>query len=55
MQKTLVRYAIDRTGLFAELLHFAMRGAGTKDSTLQRVLALRADVSRILKTISRSI
>ncbi|KAL5967627.1 Annexin A8 [Taenia solium] len=40
---TRVRYATDRASLFAELLHFAMRGAGTKDSTLQRVLALRAD------------
>ncbi|VDM17495.1 unnamed protein product [Hydatigera taeniaeformis] len=46
---TRVRYAIDRAALFAELLHFAMRGAGTKDCTLQRVLALRADTD--LKSI----
>uniref|UniRef100_A0A158QI98 Annexin n=1 Tax=Rodentolepis nana TaxID=102285 RepID=A0A158QI98_RODNA len=38
-----VRYAIERAALLAELLHFAMAGAGTKDATLQRTLALRAD------------
>lgn len=41
----LVRYAVDRAALFAELLHFSMRGPGTRDKTLQRTLALRADVS----------
>ncbi|KAM7534714.1 hypothetical protein Aperf_G00000114223 [Anoplocephala perfoliata] len=40
---TRVRYAVDRAALFAELLHFSMRGPGTKDKTLQRTLALRAD------------
>nr|CDS23667.1 annexin [Echinococcus granulosus] len=40
---TRVRYAIDRAALFAELLHFAISGPGTRDSTLQRILALRAD------------
>ncbi|KAM7534495.1 hypothetical protein Aperf_G00000114237 [Anoplocephala perfoliata] len=40
---TRVRYAVDRAGLFAELLQFSMQGPGTKDNTLQRILALRAD------------
>ncbi|KAM7533939.1 hypothetical protein Aperf_G00000114209 [Anoplocephala perfoliata] len=40
---TRVRYAADRPALLAELLHFSMRGLGTKDNTLQRILALRAD------------
>ncbi|KAM7534078.1 hypothetical protein Aperf_G00000114195 [Anoplocephala perfoliata] len=40
---TRVRYAIDRAALFSELLYFSMRGPGTRDSTLQRILALRAD------------
>nr|CUU98109.1 hypothetical transcript [Hymenolepis microstoma] len=38
-----VRYATDRAALFAELLHFCVKGPGTKDTTLQRTLALRAD------------
>ncbi|VDL60707.1 unnamed protein product [Hymenolepis diminuta] len=38
-----VRYATDRAALFAELLNFSMKGFGTRDATLQRTLALRAD------------
>ncbi|KAM3178734.1 hypothetical protein ACTXT7_002000 [Hymenolepis weldensis] len=38
-----VRYATDRAALFAELLNSCMKGLGTRDATLQRTLALRAD------------
>lgn len=41
-----VKYAIDRPTYFAELLHGAISGPGTRDSTLQRILTLRADVSK---------
>ncbi|VUZ41756.1 unnamed protein product, partial [Hymenolepis diminuta] len=39
-----VRYALDRPTFYAKLLHFAIAGPGTKDATLQRVLAMRADI-----------
>lgn len=44
----IVRYALDRPTFYAKLLHFAIAGPGTKDATLQRVLAMRADVSSIV-------
>uniref|UniRef100_A0A5K3FZA6 Annexin n=1 Tax=Mesocestoides corti TaxID=53468 RepID=A0A5K3FZA6_MESCO len=39
-----VTYALDRPTFYAKLFHFAIAGPGTKDATLQRILALRADV-----------
>ncbi|VDO07797.1 unnamed protein product [Rodentolepis nana] len=39
-----VRYALDRPTFYAKLLHFAIAGPGTRDATLQRVLAMRADI-----------
>ena len=37
-------YALERPTFYAKLLHFAIAGPGTRDATLQRILAMRADV-----------
>lgn len=39
-----VQCALNRPAFFAERLHYSMKGAGTDDSTLVRIVVTRSEV-----------
>ena len=46
--KTILQCALNRPAFFAERLYYSMKGAGTDDSTLVRIVVTRSEVRRCL-------